>query len=362
MLPAMETHEQKTPVRDVLLRLIAVIGLIAVLLLGAWGIIQLAVAIPSIFSTGGFSNLFNKGPQKEAVVVSEAANISSGQTLQISWNHQNKADGNYSYSLSYACQSGLSLKAPLPTGTYQSVACNTPFNFVNATSKITVIPTATGKALPLAVTVSATNLLSGAVTAQGSATTNVAPAGAAAATGSKTPTAPKSSTAYTAAPAPAALYGAGDLAVTINSVAPSANGLTTVVFTIQNVGTNVVQSGWSFNANLPINGGYTYASQTQRALNPGDKIAYTLSFSGGSYGYNNGYTNYPYGYTGPSYYTCTGYAPCFGPSHDPVDNPNVYQYGYGYSNGYPAGPITITADPQNLIWESNENNNTAYAN
>ena len=46
----METNQvktEKTPVRDLFLRTIAVLGLIAILLLGAWGIIQLAFAIPS---------------------------------------------------------------------------------------------------------------------------------------------------------------------------------------------------------------------------------------------------------------------------------------------------------------------------
>src|SRR6185312_1211257 len=100
----METHEHKTPVRDVALRAIAVLGLIAVLLLGAWGIIQLAVALPSLFSNLGS---VGSSTQKETLVVSSIANISSGQTLQVSWDHKN-SDGEHSYALSYACQSGVS--------------------------------------------------------------------------------------------------------------------------------------------------------------------------------------------------------------------------------------------------------------
>lgn len=365
----METQEQKTPMRDVALRAIAVLGLIAVLLLGAWGIIQLAVAIPTLFSNlGGGVSSFTQSNQKETLTVSSAATITSGQTLQVSWNHTNK-DGEYSYAVSYACQNGLSVKAPLPTGTYQTIACNTPFNFVNATGGMTIEPTATGKALPLTLTVSATKLSTGAVTAQGTATTNVAPIVVATAP-AKTTTSSNTSTSYYAAPVPQALYGYGDLAVSIQSVVPAQSGLTAVTFTISNLGTNRVPAGWTFNANLPINGSYMFASQPQRALNPGDKIVYTLTFSGGSNNYNGGYNPYPYGYntngygytgqgsytgagsyTGQGTYNCNGYSVCY-PS-----TPIQPSYNYGYSTG----PVTITADPQNYILESNELNNTATA-
>lgn len=375
--PRMQTHEQKTSMRDVLLRTVSVLGLVAVLLLGAWGIIQLAVAIPALFSNvgGNVSTLFTPAPQKEALTVTADASVASAQSLRISWSHTSSS-GEYSYNISYACESGLSLKAPLPTGSYQTVACNTPFNFVNASDHMTVIPTAT-KSLPLALTVIATNLSTGAVTAQGTATTNVTSATASVAVPTETTASkgtavskgtPDSSYSYYAAPAPQTLYGYGDLAVRINSVAPLAgqaagNGLTAVTFTIQNIGTNIVTSGWIFNAVLPINGSYTFVSQAQRPLNPGDKVVYMLTYSGG-YGYNSGYSNS--GYNGYGY-GCTGYVPCLypTPSHDPIDYPNVYNYGYGngYTSGYPygGGMVTITADPQGLIPETTKINNVATA-
>ena len=91
-LLAMETHEpvhKRSPFIDMFLRTIAVLGLIAVLILGAWGIIQLAVAIPAIFSTlgSGTSSLFTGTSAKESMTVSTAATINSGQTLQVSWTH-----------------------------------------------------------------------------------------------------------------------------------------------------------------------------------------------------------------------------------------------------------------------------------
>ncbi len=363
----METHEVKSPVRDTVLRAIAVLGLIAVLLLGAWGIIQLAVSIPSLFSnigSGSFS-FFNAAPKTETLTVDSVANLTSGQTLQVSWNHQNKNDGAYSYSISHACKDGLSVKAPLPTGSYQTVACNTPFNFVNASNKMTLLPTVTKSATPLVLTVSATNLATGAITSQGSATTNVAPTTKAVVTPTKpvVTTPSNSGTTYVPATTRAALYGYGDLAIRINSITPSANGLTSVVFTVENLGTNIVASGWNFNANLPVNGSYLYTSPAQRALNPGDKIVFTLTFSnnytGGTYPYDNGwgYSGNGY-YTGTGSYNCNGYTVCY-----QNQQPTNYGYNYQYTtyNNY-GGPITITVDPQNFVWESNENNNTVYSN
>jgi len=401
--PRMETHEvktvktEKTSARDLFLRTVAVLGLIAILLLGAWGIIQLAFAIPGVFSNlgGGVSSVFNRNTSgtstKEAIVVSAPSSVMSGQTLAVSWMHNNSdKSGQYSYALSYACQSGLSLKAPLPNGSFQSVPCNTLFNYVNASQHMNVVPSVTGASQQLAMTVTATKLSNGLATASGNATTNVTAGGAAATTQGSTGTgyATKPASTYTkpaktntyttpstayypAATRATSLYGYGDLAVTITSIAPS-NGVSTMRFTIANVGTNIVQAGWTFNATLPISGSYTFGSQPQQALYPGDKIAYTLSFAGvnaasayPSYDYGYGYNNNSYGYsTGSGYstsgYGCNGYS-CTNNNYVSNGYPN-YQYGnYGsnYGYGYQTATITITADPLNFVPEYNKGNNTA---
>ena len=135
---------------------------------------------------------------------------------------------------------------------------------------------------------------------------------------------------------------------------------------IENDGTNIVPGGWTFNASLPINGTYTFASQPQQALYPGDKIAYTLSFAGTNQAtaypsYNYGTTNpYGYGYSNTAAYSTGGYA-CNGYV---CNNNNVvnttyptYPYSnYGYGNQYQTATITITADPQNLVPEYNKGN------
>ncbi|MDE1924594.1 MAG: hypothetical protein KGH79_00210 [Patescibacteria group bacterium] len=346
----METQE-KPSVWDIFLRTIAVLGLIAVLLLGAWGIIQLAVSLPSVFGGIGnsVSSLFSGGAHKETLAVSAPSSAASSQQITVSWTHQN-GNGDYAYSLSYACQNGLSLKAPLPTGSYQTIACNTPFNFVNASAHMIVIPVASvSQPVPLTLTVTATQLSTGAITTTGSATTNIT--GTATQPKTSAYTSPAPTMSYQPAPVRATLYGYPDLAVRYVGVVPQ-GGLTALQFSVENNGTNVTPAGWTFNAQLPVNGGYTFVSQPQQALYPGDKILYTLSFQTPSQyqtGYPYGYTSNGYGYTGQGSYACSGYIPCIPPT----------QYGYPYQNygyGY-TGSVTIMVDPYNYIPELNKINN-----
>lgn len=92
-------------------------------------------------------------------------------------------------------------------------------------------------------------------------------------------------------PAPAP-YGLSDLSVTVSAIGyldtSSTDSFVTatkvpdgkrpaVKFTIKNVGTNV-SGQWRFNAIIPTRTSYTYKSDLQQALNPGDSIDYTLGF------------------------------------------------------------------------------------
>lgn len=89
-----------------------------------------------------------------------------------------------------------------------------------------------------------------------------------------------------------ALYGLPDLIVTIKGVGYLAsasadsfvatstvpNGSRPAIsFTIKNVGTNSTGT-WRFSASIPTQTAYIYQSQSQQSLNPGDSIDYTLGF------------------------------------------------------------------------------------
>jgi len=118
-----------------------------------------------------------------------------------------------------------------------------------------------------------------------------------------------------------------------------------------------------------INGSYTYSSPAQRALYPGDKIVYTLTFVAS---YGNYYSNNPYNYQGQNYYygntytggvtsyTCNAYGPCInnGVTQYP-QYPNYIQNLNYPNNSANNAAVTIVADPYNTIQEQNKQNNVA---
>ncbi len=360
----------RTTFRENALRIIAVIGLIAVLLLGAWGIIQIAFYIPTFFANLGSGSAGNT-TAKETLTVAVPLAVTSGQPVNVAWTHKNSS-GNYSYAINYTCTEGLSFKTLLPTGAWQNVACNTPFNYVNAASTTPLVPVLTGtKAAMVNITVTATKLSSGAVTATGTAGTTVNPEKKTTTTTTttkpttkpttttkpKTTTSSNTTTKYYSSGRTSNLYGSADLAVRIISAPQGVNvgQQVTLQFEVTNVGTNVSASNWSFVASLPFTPVYSYASQGQQALYPGDRIVYTLGYNAAPVDGTNGYDNYNGGYgydqSGWSY---SG-ASCYG-------SPECYTGGNQYyGNQYGSGQVTasIQVDPYNQLYETNKANNYA---
>ena len=279
-----------TTFRESALRVVAVIGLIAILLLGAWGIIKLAFYLPTFFS--------NWGSAKETLTVSVPAKTTSDTAFTLAWKHTGRS-GEYSYAASYSCAAGLSMAVPVPTGAYQLVPCDTPFNYVGATSTMPLIPVLEGATkATTTITVAATKLSDGTVTKKAvgmttvsaSTTATVTPPAKPAATTKPATSTSKPTTTYVPSGRTQNLYGTADLAVQITS-APAqatAGSRVTLQFVITNIGTNVSPAGWMFNAVLPYNPIYVYPSGGQQMLYPGDKIVYTLGYDvvrtqGGTY-------------------------------------------------------------------------------
>ncbi len=333
------SSEHRSSVKDSVLRAISIIGLIAILVLGAWGIIQLVFGFSDFFSRfndSSSTSTTTPSAMNEQLVVTAPNSLTSDQAFPLSWSHTN-GTGNYAYTVSYACSEGLSFAAPVPTGQMRIVPCNTPFNFTNASQSLQLIPVlhTTGNATT-SVTVTATRLSDNTVAAKRTTQTLVvAPAAVQTApVVAKTPAPPTRTVAPAPAPTPAPvthrtsakptsnytasgrtsnLYGAPDLSVQILSLSPDSSGRYAAQFVIQNTGTNVAPRGWTFFADLPLTPAYTFVSQSQQALYPGDKIVYTLGFD----------------------------APDF--------------------QGSNSGRFAVTADPQNLIQETTKANNTASA-
>jgi hypothetical protein len=95
-------------------------------------------------------------------------------------------------------------------------------------------------------------------------------------------------------------YGLSDLVVSVNAVGylattsadsfiasstVPAGSRAAVKFTIRNVGTNVTGS-WRFSASIPTQTAYIFQSPPQQSLNPGDSIDYTLGFDQANRGAN----------------------------------------------------------------------------
>jgi len=391
--------EQKTGWKEAFLRLVAIVGLIAVLILGAWGIILLAFNLVGLFNGTpvNFGSMW--GNAKEEVVITLPSTVASGKSFSASWKHTNAPEGDYSFAVSYACEDGLSLEGALPAGGYQAIDCETPFNFTGATEKMMLIARNSGDTTATAeITVASIDIATGDTTSSGTKSISVKPAAkttnvVTTPKPTTTVTTPKPTVVYTPAVQSAPLYGLPDLRVTISSVTSlsSVQGRTSVQFVVENIGTNVARSGWTFNALLPLTPSYTYQSNSQQALNPGDKIAYTLTYDDPTYrnynqynqnqvctlqypnyncNYQNQYqyqNNYNYQYntynTPTTCYTYNGYVNIAGPctNDNTVYNPNYNYYtgsnNYGY---YPyGGTVTITVDPQNWVQELIEYNNSA---
>ena len=198
--------------------------------------------------------------------------------------------------------------------------------------------------------------------------------------------APGPSYVYTPAPQVPQLYGLPDISVRILSITPAGSRYT-MQFVIENIGTNVARSGWSFNALLPIQTQpaptgasgymYTYTAPAQQALYPGDKIVYTLGFDRPYQQYpevctlqypnpNCPWQNYPYDYNYNNQncgYTYDGYTnrwECKGGYNYPNYNYGNQNYWYGGNLPAQAGrTVTITVDPYNMLYEQNRYNNTA---
>lgn len=317
-------------------------GLIVVLLLGAWGIIQFAFWFPSLLGdvTGSIGGIFTRSPAKETLSITAPAQSASGSAFTLSWSNRN-TKGTRTYGFAYQCRDGVTFAVTLPGKDAQKIVCDTPFKLEGATSSVRITPTLVGKvATPVGISIAASDG-TGAIVATTTGGTTVTPAPTATPTATTKPTTTTTKPASTYYPSGRTtnLYGYADLQTSINSAYVS-GGRAAIQFTVANVGTNVAPANWFFIANLPISGGYTYQSPTQQALYPGDRIVFTMGYQATG-DWSNSYC--PPSYYGPG---ATYVAPCH-------SGYNVYNYDYGRQS------VTIHADPYNIIPELSEVNNTA---
>ena len=361
----------KPDFRERLMQVLGILGFIAILILGAWGIFRIVTSLPGIFGNLGAAVGGSDRTEEALSVTSPTGSLSPQAQSTVAWTHEG-GEGNYSYAVSYDCHDKLSVSSQLPNGNYQVVPCNTPFNFNNSQTSVPVKVSYTGtQDIGLTFFVSATKLDSGAVSAKGERSVTVLKAeevkpAPAEPVKPKPATKPSSSTSttYVNTGRPSNPNGISDLSVKVVSTGViDATGFhpntsvrlgqrAGVQFQVTNLGDKTVPAGWSFNATLPLPTPYLYNAPSQAELTPGSSVVYTLGFEGFGGTNFNCYTNpnYPYNQVCPQNNNC--YYP------QGANYPYTCPVQQGYAGNL---VITIVADPQGFIPDPNRYNNTATA-
>ncbi|MEX0651847.1 MAG: hypothetical protein WD509_00145 [Candidatus Paceibacterota bacterium] len=294
-------NTQGTQVKGLLINGLAIVGFVAVLLIGLWGTVQVVKLAPA-----AFSNIASVISFKSVFVPNEAITLNtpnslvpSGTTYSLNWEHTSKPE-NGTYAFSYACKEGVSFKVSTNNEQYEEVACDNPYSFQNNTHSLFVTPTSktvhrvdvpfsltsfdtSGEATTLDdnfFTIVNESIAESTTTQEGNTTVPQTTAG------EKTKQVLPVSSAHTVSNP----NGHVDLAVRIIGVGTiDANDIFTktsslkvtdsgaVRFSVINTGSKT-SDNWTFNVVLPTFPMHIFHSTNQKALAPGDRIDFTLGF------------------------------------------------------------------------------------
>ena len=124
-------------------RVLAILGLVALVGVGMWGSVTVAGTVPGAFQAiasalASLTSIFV--PAGEVITLSAPSlTVASGEAFTLSWEHEKKSvEGSYTFR--YDCADGVYFTSPNVTGAATTVFCNVPFNFLNAADSITVTP------------------------------------------------------------------------------------------------------------------------------------------------------------------------------------------------------------------------------
>jgi hypothetical protein len=303
------------------MRSLAGIGLVAVLALLAWSVVQGVRMLPHTGEgltavVASLQSYFHRAPMESLLFDLNSRTLTAGQTTSLQWSYVG-TDTPSTYQFSYQCDTGVALSIKVPNG-WHDQPCGTPITLTtNTVEVIPTSPTSRFADVELVIETSAlrdttlatvintdlsTSTLSHLDEAVGSTstpssithateTTQVAPVSPTA----PVPAAPTPRVPVPVVTQPVVTSGPSDLVVNIadTGVVVPVEGLDTffplsplprdkiaaVKFTVTNRGSS--PSGiWAFRASLPIEGNATYAyvSPAQNSLAPGMEVEFTLSF------------------------------------------------------------------------------------
>lgn len=289
----------KEQLKNVAIHSFAVVGFVVVLGAGVWGSVQVARYAPSALSSlaavaTSLSSVFT--PAESLTLNTPAAAIPTDAVYTLTWEHAGAQD-NGSYEFSYTCRDGLSFQTPNAGGIYEELSCDTPFRFSSENNSLLFIPLLSGAQFVTApVTLSAltetgdravsteTTLTIGKTTTPGEKNDTVQPlvpgeetSGTYSITDSRTTSDPSGRPDLSVR-----IIGVGivdeDGVFTPTDALAAAEDRGAVRFEIANVGTRSTGE-WTFNAVLPTFPMHIFHSDTQQALQPGDRIVFTLEFN-----------------------------------------------------------------------------------
>ncbi len=280
-----------------MMRTFAIIGIIAVIALIAWLVVQGTRAVPETGSRISaavtfVTSIFRSEAEESLAFSLTQQTVPSGEAFVITFTHANaEEDPESSYLFSYACTDAATLSVEGEDG-WTVLPCDTDVE-LSATS-LEVIPETTVRSTPISMSIRSGGLSDTAVLTvlneEIPATTPVAPA----------PVTPGVTTPATPAPAPIVTQptlpvAPADLAVRIEEtgVLVPVEGVKTffpisplpadrdaaVRFTVTNRG-GVDSGAWAFVAILPVEGdtSFRYVSPAQASLRAGMQVEFTLGF------------------------------------------------------------------------------------
>jgi hypothetical protein len=296
-----------------IMRALAIIGLVSILAIIAWLIVQGFRLAPNSGEKMGaavssLTSFFRGGPEESLTLATDTKTMNVGAPTELRFVYTGGQTPT-SYQFSYTCSEGVHMSVQTSSGV-RELACATPLSFEDARATITFVSTKSRYAdVELAVTTGAlkdtisVTVVNPSLTLSATATSTATSTTATTSTKTVKKTTPTPST--TAKPVrtpatrpvqtPVVVRTPADLAVniletgllvrvhgqnTLVSVSPvPSNKTAAVTFTVANRG-GTPSSAWAFVANLPIEGDtdYRYVSPAQPSLAPGAEIEFTLGF------------------------------------------------------------------------------------
>lgn len=275
---------QQSP--GLLANILAVAGFIILIVIIVWGAYHLLRLTGS-----GVTSLFSRfGQGNEITVTAPSGTVQSGKAFPLSWKYS--PDENGTYAILYQCRAGFRFDATSPSGSTSQVPCGNAFTVGNNTS-VTLTPVLSGTTtieVPVSVVFMA-SATSSEERPQGSATIRVSAASASGGAATPVKDLPATGTSSggtgstnTQASGPADLTvriiatGVVDMYGNFVQRAPfSPDEIAAVKFDIGNSG-GKASGTWYFTVQLPTNPSYAYQSPVQASLAPGAHIENILRF------------------------------------------------------------------------------------